>query len=216
MNKFDILKEILLARHSWREYDPQKINEQDINEILEAARHSPSAFGSEPWHLIVVSNNKVKQELHPLIWKQKQVLNASHLFLILTNKKNAFTKNSAFLRLRYQTRYQNSDEKFEQLQNNLINYLKKYINDPEEWAKRQAYILLENIILCAFAKGIGTSPMEAFDGADIINYLETNKYIAPNEYNVAVVLAAGYLPKNKELSIKPQSLTYEQLVTKIE
>lgn len=58
--------------------------------------------------------------------------------------------------------------------------------------------------------------MEGFDGADIINYLETNKYIAPNEYNVAVVLAAGYLPKNKELPIKPQSLTYEQLVTKIE
>ncbi|WP_342264564.1 nitroreductase family protein [Spiroplasma endosymbiont of Clivina fossor] len=71
MNKFDILKEILLAHHSWREYDSQKINEQDINEILEVARHSPSAFGSEPWHLIVVSNNKVQQELHPFNMKTK-------------------------------------------------------------------------------------------------------------------------------------------------
>ncbi|WP_339023805.1 hypothetical protein [Spiroplasma endosymbiont of Agriotes lineatus] len=45
-------------------------------------------------------------------------------------------KNSAFFHSRYQTRYHNSDEKFERLQNNLINYLKKYINNPEEWAKQ--------------------------------------------------------------------------------
>lgn len=216
MKKFDVIKEIMLTRHSWRDYDAKKISDRDIADIIEAARHAPSAFGIEPWRLVIISNDAIKNQLYPLIWSQKQVLNASHLFLILTNKASAFVKDSPLLKSRYQTRYQNSDAVFNRLQDGLLNYLEKYITDIDEWAKRQSYILLENIILCAFAKGIGTSPMEGFDGKQIITYLETNGYIPKDTYNVAVTLAAGYLPQDKVLTRTSKSLTASELVISID
>lgn len=214
MHKFSVLKEILETRHSWREYDPKKITENDINEILEAARHSPSSYGCEPWHILVISNDTVKEELFPFIGKQPQVLKASHLFILLSYKANVFKENSAELKHRYQTRYNNDSKVASWLQSNLLTYLDN-IKDVDEWARRQTYILLENLILCCFAKEIGTSPMEGFDGDAVINYLEINNYVLQNKFNVAVIVAAGYLPKDKTLSFEAKNLTVEELVTKI-
>ena len=51
-------QEILSAfqfRHACKEFDStKKISDEDFELILETARLSPSSFGYEPWHFIVV------------------------------------------------------------------------------------------------------------------------------------------------------------------
>lgn len=212
---FNTIKNLLLHRHSWREYKDKKIPQTEIDEILEVARHTPTAFGIEPYHLIVIGDEDLKNKLYPYIWKQKQVLKSSHLILFLTYKKNVFVKDSDFLKHRYKTRYNNDVEVFNNLQNNFLKYLKENIKDYEEWAKRQSYILLANVILTAYAKDIGTSPMEGFDNEKIINFLEENNYIFEKTFNVSVVLALGYIPENKKLNFTSKFLTLKELVTTI-
>lgn len=216
MQDFDILKKLTIERHSWREYDQKKITDQDLQTILEVARHTPTAFGSEPYHLLITSNNEIKKAIQPYIWNQPQVLSCSHLFIILSYKKNIFTLNNENLELRYGTRYNNDSDTSTKLQNKLISYLTNNVKDWDEWAKRQAYIFLHNLIITAYAKNIVTSPMEGFSHDDLLNYLEQNHKIPKNTFNIAVVLAAGYPPEDKELIRKSKFLTVNELVTIIE
>ena len=53
-------KELSLKRESCRNYTNKKVNRQDLNEIVEMARQSPSACNSQPWKFIIVDNEKAK------------------------------------------------------------------------------------------------------------------------------------------------------------
>jgi len=46
--------EALLTRRSVREYTPEPVTEEQVNILLSAAMHAPSACNQQPWHFIVV------------------------------------------------------------------------------------------------------------------------------------------------------------------
>ncbi|GCC10637.1 NADH dehydrogenase [archaeon] len=53
----------ILKRRSIRKYEDKEMLEEDIKEILEAAMYAPSAWGTRPWHFIVVKKSELKQKL---------------------------------------------------------------------------------------------------------------------------------------------------------
>ena len=71
------LVEPILKRRSIRRYKPDPIQEETLNNILEAGRLAPTAGNRQPWHFIVVSDQKLKEELSKGKW-------------------NTFIKDSAF------------------------------------------------------------------------------------------------------------------------
>ena len=50
-------------RRSVRKYLYEKMNEEDLQKILEAGRLSPSAKNKQPWKLVVITNQEVKKEI---------------------------------------------------------------------------------------------------------------------------------------------------------
>jgi coenzyme F420-0:L-glutamate ligase / coenzyme F420-1:gamma-L-glutamate ligase len=58
-NVFDAIKE----RRSIRKYQPQTVREEVIKEILGAAGWAPSAHNAQPWRFIVLTDNSVKRKL---------------------------------------------------------------------------------------------------------------------------------------------------------
>ncbi len=71
-------------RHACKIFDEtKKINEQDLNFILEAGRKSPSSFGMEPWKFLVITNEELKAKIRPFCWDQIQITSCSHLIIIL-------------------------------------------------------------------------------------------------------------------------------------
>ncbi|MBN1926276.1 MAG: nitroreductase family protein [Prolixibacteraceae bacterium] len=63
----DTIKAIL-SRRSIRKYTPAKVTDEQINMLLKAAMHAPSAVNKQPWHFVVFRNsNSIKQiiEAHP-------------------------------------------------------------------------------------------------------------------------------------------------------
>jgi len=71
------LVDIILKRRSIRHYKPDPVPEDLLNKILEAGRLAPTAGNQQPWHFIVVTDMKLKQELSKGRW-------------------NTFIKDSAF------------------------------------------------------------------------------------------------------------------------
>lgn len=58
------LIEDLKWRHAVKAYDPtKKISEEDLNKILEAARLAPTSSGLQPFRVIVVENQKLKEKM---------------------------------------------------------------------------------------------------------------------------------------------------------
>lgn len=54
-------KETIFTRHSVREFLPDPIPEEILNDMLEAARLAPSAQNRQPWRFIVLTNqDKIK------------------------------------------------------------------------------------------------------------------------------------------------------------
>lgn len=57
------LSDIIKNRYSVRDYKPIEIGKTLILDILEAARLAPSAVNFQPWHFIVIQEDKVLSEM---------------------------------------------------------------------------------------------------------------------------------------------------------
>lgn len=50
-------------RHAIRDYLPQKIEKNIINELLDAAVHAPTAMHEEPWSFVIIQNKNTLDRL---------------------------------------------------------------------------------------------------------------------------------------------------------
>ncbi len=71
-----VLKEIQ-ERYSVKAFSDKKVPDEDIKEILEAARLAPSWVNTQPWHFIVVRDSQKKFMLSQLSHGQPHVEQAS-------------------------------------------------------------------------------------------------------------------------------------------
>ena len=84
-------------RHATKSFDPtKKITEDDFSFILETARLSPSSFGYEPWNLLVIQNESVRNEIREVSWgAQGQLPTASHYVIFLARTGEQMQPNGA-------------------------------------------------------------------------------------------------------------------------
>ncbi|RIL70644.1 NAD(P)H-dependent oxidoreductase [Staphylococcus devriesei] len=192
-------------RHATKEFDNQKkISESDFNTILETGRLSPSSLGLEPWRFIVVENEELKNKLKPYSWgAQKQLDSASHFVIILARKN--VTASSEYVQhiIRGIKKYEEStipavEDKFNNFQTNF------HINDNErtllDWASKQTYIALANMMTSAALLGIDSCPMEGFDLDQVTEILAEEGVVDTEHFAPSVMVAFGYRknePKGK-------------------
>ena len=103
MNTPNIAKEDILNafqyRHATKEFDTtKKLSNEDINFILKTANLSPSSFGFEPWHFIVVQDAELRELLKPVAWGAPLKLDtASHFILGLSMKAPMVKHNAPYI-----------------------------------------------------------------------------------------------------------------------
>lgn len=206
---FATKQQVLDAFHfrcATRYYDPErKISKEDFDYILELGRLSPSSVGSEPWQFLVVQNPELRQALKPVSWgMETQLDDASHVVVILANKHMRYDSEDfrANLARRGLTE--------EQMQANMATYKRfqtEHINVLEndrtlfDWASKQTYIALANMMTGAALIGIDSCPIEGFNYAEVNRILaQTGAYDA-EKYAVSVAVTFGYRAKE----IRPKS-----------
>ncbi|MDG6882283.1 Putative NAD(P)H nitroreductase [Phocoenobacter uteri] len=186
-----------LYRCAIRDYDPaKKISEEDFNVILELARLSPSSVGSEPWKFLVVQNPELREKLKPVSWGMKSQLdNASHLVFLLAHKNMRW--DTDFFRNKLQS-YGLSGERLESKLEHYRNFQQNDIEILEsertlfDWASKQTYIALGNMMNGAAMLGIDSCPIEGMNYKGVTDILVEAGLFDPTEYGVSVAVTFGY------------------------
>ncbi len=186
-----------LYRCAIRDYDPtKKISEEDFNVILELARLSPSSVGSEPWKFLVIQNPELRQKLKPVSWGMKtQLEDASHLVFLLAQKNMRWDCDF------FRNKLQKLGLSGERLESKLAHYKNFQENDIEvldnertlfDWASKQTYIVLGNMMNGAAMLGIDSCPIEGMNYKAVTDILVSEGLFDPQEYGVSVAITFGY------------------------
>lgn len=78
--------EAIFNRRSVRKYTPQKIEDRDIEKIIEAGMFAPSAVNKQPWHFLVFREHTTIEAINEVHPNSKMLRNASAGILICFDK----------------------------------------------------------------------------------------------------------------------------------
>ncbi len=195
-------KEEILNAHQWRfackEFDiNQKIPVEHLSFLLEIVRLSPSSFGLQPFQVIVLRNRLFLEELAQIVWGgKKQLPSASEVILFVTRKNirydSKFTeymlKSVRKLPIEMQELYIPIIKKHQEIDFNLLTD-ERYLHD---WAGKQVYIALANLMTAAAQIGIDSCPIEGFTVSTVTELLTQKNIIDPKLQDPCVFCALGY------------------------
>ncbi len=185
-------------RHATKTFDPaKKISEEDFHIILEAGRLSPSSIGYEPWKFLVVQNREIREKLREVSsGAQGQFPTASH-FVIILARKNA-TPESDYGQHILKSVKKVPDDKMEQMVKAYQHFQGVNLNLYEseralfDWASKQTYIALGNMLTAAALIGIDSCPIEGFHMEKVNEVLENEGLLDRENFSVSVMAAFGY------------------------
>jgi len=189
----------MMFRHACKEFDSsKKISDEDFNTILEMGRLSPSSFGFEPWRFVIVQNEALREKLKLFTWgAQGQLPTASHFMIILARKKKGMIYNSEYIKSMLDKKQLPDDVKalygqfYEKFQKEDFKLLESD-RTLFDWASKQTYIALANMMSGAATMGIDSCPIEGFDAASTEQFLKDELEIDTEEFGASVMLAFGY------------------------
>ena len=207
--------DIFRRRVSTRHYDPaRKISAEDFAAILDFGRLSPSSVGSEPWKFLVIQNQELREKIKPVAWgMQATIAEASHLVILLA-KKHARYDSPFFSELMNRRGFTP-----EQRAAALERYRSFQIHDIAiagderalfDWASKQSYIALANMLTGAAMLGIDSCAVEGMDYAAVEHILAQAGLLDPAEYGVSVAATFGY--RARDIQPKPRRDAAETVV----
>ena len=196
-------KKILKAynfRHACKVFDAEKkISEEDFLTILETARLSPSSFGFEPWKFLVVQNKELREKLLPVTWGAQGTLpTASHFVIILVRKQKSMHYDSDYIEHIMSDVHHLPKEASEARRNVFKTFQEKDFSLLEseratfDWAGKQAYIALANMMTAAAMLEVDSCAVEGFKAKELEEMMAKEFGVDTEEFGVGVMVAFGY------------------------
>ena len=180
--------ESLHWRYATKRMTGEKIPNEKINTILEAARLAPTSSGIQPFSILVITDRKLMEKIQPIAYNQPQITEASHLLVFavwdnITSEKIDYVYDQI-------TRERNLPA---DALASYVDRLKEMFADmtKEEqfnWAARQAYLAIGIVTAAAAIEKIDATPMEGF-----VNF-ELDKELKLREKGLrsTTIIALGY------------------------
>lgn len=184
-------------RQSVRRYNPdKKISPDDFRFILELGRLSPSSVGSEPWRFLVIQNPELRAQMKPIAWGMAGALDdASHVVAIIARRGLTYDSPAMQEGIRRrqvpQEQLAATLEKYRMFQNDCM----ELADNPRalfDWACKQTYIALANMMTGAALIGIDSCPIEGFHYRDMDALLSGAGLYDTAEWGISVAATFGY------------------------
>jgi nitroreductase len=161
------LLEQLQWRYATKKFDSTKrISTADWAVLEQALVLTASSYGLQPWKFIVVTDPALKAKLRPASWNQAQVEDCSHLVVFTSRQDLTEADADRFVVRTAEVRGTTVDS--------LAGYkgfiMGDLVNGPRhaviaDWAARQTYIALGNLLTSAALLGIDACPFEGLEPA---------------------------------------------------
>lgn len=192
----DILKQ-LNWRYATKSFDSEKIiPENDISTIVNAFNLTATSYGLQPIKLMVISDKLVQEDLVEHSMYQKQIGQASHVLVFCVDTK-----------INDQTiiEYFELVKKVRDTPDDILNPFKKFLiedfkakSEKEifEWASKQAYLAMGNLLTVCAMLNIDACPMEGFVPEQYDELLNLKKL----NLKSVLVMPIGYRAKDDFMS----------------
>jgi nitroreductase len=172
--------EAVEQRRSVKHYDPDHVmTKEEINQILNLAILTPTAFNIQNWRFLVVSDKELRKKIRAVSWDQAQVTDSS-LFIILCADLKSWEKEPG----RY---WRNAPQEVQDfLLPAIENYYKGKDQVQRDEAMRSCGMVAQTLMLAAKSLGYDSCPMDGFDFdkvADLINL--------PSDHVISMYVAIG-------------------------
>jgi nitroreductase len=219
--------EALFLRRAVKTFQPVEIPQPIREQILDAARHAPSSFNSQPYRLFWVESSARKAAIAKLCLGQTPAETASALVVAVADIGSLAATSQA--QLEWMRR---SDFSFAKIRDyertakigrllflpgpfgvfgalkwvvfRLVNLWMTigmpplFRKDLIMWATKSTSLACENLMIAAEALGLNTCPMEGFDRRRLSRFLE----LSGRKHEIVMVIAIG--KKSPDYRVPPQ------------
>lgn len=190
----------LNQRYATKLFDPEKkIAADDLDTLLESLRLTPTSYGLQLMKTIVVDDQKTRAALFEHSFKQKQILDASHLLVLCREKQIQEHHITDYINTITTTRKINAED-LTGFKTMLVNSILNLPTAEQNiWMKNQVYIALGNLLTACALLHIDACPMEGFVPQ------EYDKLLGLDQLNLSSVLVIpiGYRSVNdKNATVK--------------
>jgi nitroreductase len=185
--------ESLNWRYSTKKFDTtKKIAKADLEILKEAVRLSASSYGLQPYQVIMVENEDLRQKIKAVAWNQSQVTDASDV-LIFANMTNVGTEHvESYIENMATTReIETTNLKgFSDMINKVVTTYS--VEEREIWTAKQTYIALGTLLSAAADLKVDATPMEGFD----MNAVNQILQLPEKGLSATLIVTLGYRHEN--------------------
>ncbi|GGF70402.1 NAD(P)H-dependent oxidoreductase [Wenyingzhuangia marina] len=175
-------------RHAVKAMNGKQVPQEKIDNILEAIRLTATSSGLQPFEVLVIENQEIKEKIKPVAWNQSVITECSHLLVFAAWDTYTPERINEVFDLTNKVRgYENVG--FENYRQMLLNtYPQKPADENFTHAAKQAYIAFGSALIAAAYEGVDATPMEGFDPAAVDEILGLKE----KGLGSAILLPLGY------------------------
>lgn len=213
------IAELVRSRHTCKAYDPQRpLSEEQLAQLQEILRYSPSSVNSQPWHFFLVTSEAGKAKLVPTLTEHnmEKVRSAPLTVVIATKTELDDVHLQALLA------QEDLDGRFggnEEAKKGADGARRYYVGlnstsaqKQQEWMARQAYIALGFLLMGAATLELDATPIEGF----FPEKLDAALGLTELGLKSVVVASVGYGSEQDFNAALPKSrLPAEQVLTRL-
>lgn len=175
-------------RYAAKAMNGGKVAQEKIDTIIEAASLAPTSSGLQPFEIMVITNQDIKEKIRAIGWNQSVITDCSHLLVFAAWDNYTVERINKMFDLTNEIRgFKN--EGWENYRQMLLGLYPQ--RDPEvnfQHAARQAYIAFSQAIAAAAFEGVDSTPIEGFDE----NALDEILGLRAKGLRSCVILPLGY------------------------
>jgi len=206
------LLEALNWRYAVKKFSDEIITDTELKKLLNATRLSASSYGLQPYTIIVVESNTVRQRLLPFSYGQDKIANSSHLIIFAAHTQIGDATVDRYIN-KYALIANKSHSELTDLSMHMKSALAAKTPDQKiEWAHQQAYIALGNLLTCAALMKIDSCPMTGIDNTGYDAVLKLND----KDLTTSVICPIGHRHDNDLQMHSPKvRFDYDEVVMEI-
>lgn len=157
------LLEKLKWRYAAKAMNGEKVAEEKIDAIIEAASLAPTSSGLQPFEIIMITNQEIKDKIKAISWNQSVVSDCSHLMVFAAWDTYTEERINKMFDLTNEVRgFKNEGwENYRQML--LGSYPQRDAEVNFNHAAKQAYIAFSQAMTAAAFLEVDSTPMEGFD-----------------------------------------------------
>ncbi|MDF0748667.1 NAD(P)H-dependent oxidoreductase [Marinobacter sp. 71-i] len=196
-------------RYAVREFSSEKLSDQAVESLVDAARKSASSYGLQPYKMLVIESRAVRKDLLPYSFGQQKILDCSHLIVFAAHTGVGDQTVDRYVKQLMEVRGVSYDDVSGYAGHMKQALASKSPAQKREWAHQQACIALGTLLTAAAALKIDSCPMTGFDHGAYDQVLG----LTEQGLEASAIVALGYRsPTDKSAGLPKVRFDYEDVV----